>query len=250
MSAAVNAATSRPRRPRRSGRSAVKTSSIGAVLERLREEFPEVTVSKIRFLESEGLVSPERTPSGYRRYTEQDIQRLRYILVTQRDNYLPLKVIREQLEAMDSGQVTALLANGDSGPLVSPENFRAPTLTRLTDSDVADGAGVDPTFVAELVSARLLSPDAAGFFTNDDVQIARNVVALEGLGLELRHLRTLRTAARRHADLIGHVVDPTARRTTEGSLARAEETAQQMSALIVSLHASLLKNAVREELDR
>lgn len=249
MSAAANAATSHPERPRRRPRKSAKTASIGKVLERLREEFPEVTVSKIRFLESEGLVSPERTPSGYRRYTEQDVQRLRYILVTQRDNYLPLKVIREQLEAMDSGQVAALLGAGDARPLVAPENFRAPTLTRLTDNDVADAAGVDPTFVAELVAARLLSPDSSGFFTNDDVEIARTAVTLSGLGLELRHLRTLRTAARRHADLIGHVVDPVARRSGEGGRARAEETAQQMSALLVSLHASLLKNAVREEID-
>ena len=86
--------------------------SIGVVLERLRTEFPDVTVSKIRFLESEGLITPQRTASGYRRFTEEDVERLRYILVTQRDNYLPLKVIREQLEAMDSGHVTAILSAG------------------------------------------------------------------------------------------------------------------------------------------
>lgn len=90
-------------------RTGMKTMSIGVVIKRLREEFPDVTVSKIRFLESEGLISPERTQSGYRRFTDADVDRLRYILVTQRDNYLPLKVIREQLEAMDKGSVAALI---------------------------------------------------------------------------------------------------------------------------------------------
>ena len=123
-----------------------KTMSIGVVLERLRAEFPDVTVSKIRFLESEGLITPQRTASGYRRFTEEDVERLRYILVTQRDNYLPLKVIREQLEAMDSGHVTALLsaASSDAEPMISPENFRAPVATHLTATDVAEQAQAHP----------------------------------------------------------------------------------------------------------
>ena len=125
--------------------------SIGVVLEQLRVEFPDVTVSKIRFLESEGLISPQRTASGYRRFTEKDVQRLRYILVTQRDNYLPLKVIREQLEAMDSGAVTSILTKAQVEPMISPDNFRAPTSTRLTDVDVADQAGVDEAFIGVLL---------------------------------------------------------------------------------------------------
>ena len=100
--------------------------SIGVVLKRINEEFPDVTVSKIRFLESEGLVSPSRTSSGYRRYTEDDVERLRYILITQRDHYLPLKVIREQLEAIDAGEVTSIMSTSSSTPVVSPENFRDP----------------------------------------------------------------------------------------------------------------------------
>ena len=126
--------------------------SIGVVLERLREEFPDVTVSKIRYLESEGLITPQRTASGYRRFTDADVERLRYILVTQRDNYLPLKVIREQLEAMDSGEVAALMApDAESGaPMVSPENFRAPASTKLTDTDVAAQDETDAATVAEL----------------------------------------------------------------------------------------------------
>ncbi|GAB3591766.1 MerR family transcriptional regulator [Corynebacterium faecale] len=225
--------------------------SIGVVLERLNAEFPDVTVSKIRFLESEGLITPERTASGYRRFTESDVERLRYILVTQRDNYLPLKVIREQLEAMDNGSVTAILGAGGAGgaePLVSPEKFRAPALTRLTDSDVADKAGVSVEILSELVSAKLIKPDAAGFFTHDDVLIANTAGALRDMGFDLRQLRSLGNAATRQADLITQVADPVARGKSDVARQRAEELAQQMCSLVVSMHASLVKNATREQL--
>lgn len=98
-----------------------KTMSIGVVLENLQQQFPDVTVSKIRFLESEKLIAPSRTASGYRRFTEDDVERLRYILTQQRDNYTPLKVIREQLDAMDSGQVTAIVGAGKTSTLVSAD---------------------------------------------------------------------------------------------------------------------------------
>ncbi|RNE49719.1 MerR family transcriptional regulator [Corynebacterium alimapuense] len=223
--------------------------SIGKVLEQLRAEFPDVTVSKIRFLESEGLISPQRTASGYRRFAKEDVQRLRYILVTQRDNYLPLKVIREQLEAMDSGSVAAILTAGEADQMVSPENFRAPADTRLTDTDVAVQSGADASMVAELISAGLITPDAAGFFTADDVRIVTTAEALRGFGFDARHLRSLRNTARRQADLIGQVVGPLAKSSAPSSKQRAEEIGQQMSALTVSLHASLVKNALRDELN-
>ena len=130
--------------------------SIGVVLERLREEFPDVSLSKIRFLESEGLITPQRTASGYRRFTDEDVERLRYILVTQRDNYLPLKVIREQLEAMDSGQVTAIMSGADAEPMVSADNFRAPADTKLSDEDVAEQANTDQATVAQLCRVECL----------------------------------------------------------------------------------------------
>lgn len=222
--------------------------SIGVVLERLNAEFPDVTVSKIRFLESEGLISPERTASGYRRFTESDVERLRYILVTQRDNYLPLKVIREQLEAMDNGSVAALHGAGGAQPLVSPENFRAPALTRLTDSDVAAQSGLTVEAVAELVAARLIKPDVSGFFTNDDVAIVANAGALREMGFDLRQLRSLATVAVRQADLISQVADPVARGKSDVAHQQAEELAQQMCSLVVSMHTSLVKNATREQL--
>lgn len=223
--------------------------SIGVVLERLNAEFPDVTVSKIRFLESEGLITPERTASGYRRFTESDVERLRYILVTQRDNYLPLKVIREQLEAMDNGSVTAILSGSSSAtPLVSPEKFQAPAITRLTDSDVAEKAGVNVELVVDLVNTRLIKPDAAGFFTNDDVAIAGTAASLQSMGFDLRRLKSLGNAASRQADLIAQVASPVAQGKSDVARQQAEEMAQQMCSLVVSMHASLVKNATREQL--
>lgn len=223
--------------------------SIGVVLEQLRGEFPDVTVSKIRFLESEGLITPKRTASGYRRFTDGDVERLRYILVTQRDNYLPLKVIREQLEAMDSGAVTAILSANRAAPMISPENFRAPVITRLTDSDVAEQAETTEDSVLELVDANIITPDGAGYFTADDVQVVGTALALKEFGFDIRHLKSLRNTAHRQAGLIGQVAAPVAMSKGEGAKQRAEELSQQMTALVVSLHASLVKTSLREELD-
>ena len=193
--------------------------SIGVVLEQLRVEFPDVTVSKIRFLESEGLISPQRTASGYRRFTEKDVQRLRSILT------------KAQVE-----------------PMISPDNFRAPTSTRLTDVDVADQAGVDEAFIGVLLREGLIKPDASGHFTADDIRIATTAWALQEFGFDARHLKSLRNAATRQAGLIGQVATPVARSRSDVARQRAEELSQQMTALVVSLHADLVKTSLRDEL--
>ncbi|AWB81935.1 MerR family transcriptional regulator [Corynebacterium yudongzhengii] len=223
--------------------------SIGVVLEHLNAEFPDVTVSKIRFLESEGLITPQRTKSGYRRFTDVDVERLRYILTTQRDNYLPLKVIREQLEAMDSGEVTSLMGSGDTEPMIKPENFAAPVRTRLTSEDVASQAGCTEADVADLVAAGLIKPDVSGFFTADDVRVVTTAMSLKDYGFRADQLKRLRTAAHRHADLISQVAGPLAQGRDDTAKQRAEEYGQQISALVVSLHASLVKAALREEFE-
>lgn len=227
-------------------RLSAKTMSIGVVLDRLREEFPDVTVSKIRFLESEGLITPERTASGYRRFTDEDVERLRYILITQRDNYLPLKVIREQLDAMDSGKVAAVIT--EPAPAVSAESFRPAAPVRLTDTEVAERAKTTDADVAELIKAGIIAPDASGLFSAVDVQIATTAAALKEFGLDARHLKTLRTAASRQADLVTRVTDPIAHSGKDSARQEADELAQQISALIVSLHASLVKSELRNQL--
>ena len=227
-----------------------KTMSIGVVLERLRQEFPDVTVSKIRFLESEGLITPQRTASGYRRFTEQDVERLRYILVTQRDNYLPLKVIREQLEAMDAGQVSAVLTAVEAEPVISPETFRAASSTKLTDQEVATQAGASEVMINELIQLGLITPDSAGLFASEDVRIASTVVALQEFGFDSRHFKSIRAAAARQADFIAQVTGPVAKSGKPAAHHNADEMGQRISALLVTLHASLIKNDIREHLAR
>lgn len=219
-----------------------KTMSIGVVLERLRVDFPDVTVSKIRFLESEGLVSPQRTASGYRRFTEADVDRLRYVLTTQRDHYLPLKVIREQLEAMDAGKLSAV--DTPAEPLIAPEKFRAATSTRLSDGELATQAKSPVEFVGELVEAGIIAPDRAGLFTSDDLAIVSAASALNDMGLGVRQIKMIRTSALREADMISQICGGAAGSKRQQNA----DKAQQASAQLVSLHASLMKSALRSEL--
>ncbi|WP_442891866.1 transcriptional regulator FtsR [Corynebacterium sp. Marseille-Q4381] len=241
--------TSAPTRAAAKPAKAAKTMSIGVVLEQLRGEFPDVTVSKIRFLESEGLITPQRTASGYRRFTDEDVERLRYILVTQRDNYLPLKVIREQLEAMDAGKLTAVTP-AEAEPVVSPESFRPAAPVRLTDVELAEQADVDADFVDQLIQSTLIAPDAAGLFTADDVRVVTTAAALRGYGIDARHLKALRTAASRQADLIFQVTEPVAKSGKHSAQQEAEEIGRQMSALVVSLNAALVKSELRRSTSR
>ncbi|MCQ4627197.1 MerR family transcriptional regulator [Corynebacterium sp. CCUG 65737] len=229
--------------PQQAKKTGNKTMSIGVVIQRLREEFPDVTVSKIRFLESEGLISPERTESGYRRFTEADIDRLRYILVTQRDNYLPLKVIREQLEAMDSGDVVVV-----SEQVISSESIGAAKATRLTDKDVAVQAQCEQPFVTKCINAGLIVPDSSGLFSADDVRIVSTAASLAEFGLDGRHLKALRNAAGRQADMVAKVVDPVAKSGKASAKQEADELGQQVASLVVSLNSALVKNELRRGL--
>src|SRR4051794_28025054 len=135
------------------------TRSIGQVLAILRTDFPDISISKIRFLEAEGLVTPQRAPSGYRRYTETDVERLRYVLAVQREQYLPLKVIREHLEQIDRGKAplnlsghTGAAGNGlagsGHGPSPSPATAKQPV--RLTRQELLDASGLTDNALSEL----------------------------------------------------------------------------------------------------
>lgn len=254
--------------------------SIGSVLDLLRPDFPDITISKIRFLESEGLVSPERTPSGYRRFSVADVERLRFVLTAQRDQYLPLKVIKEQLEAIDSGAATlgvrearARAADGAGAAApgrvpgaaptsnltpprrlgvvpgeVSPEELRFDHEIRVTRTDLLQQAGIDEKFLAELIRANLITPGAAGFFDTEAVTLARTAKALSEFGLEARHLRAFKLAADREAAMVAQIAAPIAKGRDADARARAEETVRELAALSLTLHTSLVKTAVRAAL--
>lgn len=232
--------------------------SIGAVFELLRSDFPDVTISKIRFLEEQGLVTPERTGSGYRRFTAYDCARLRFILTAQRDQYLPLKVIKDQLDAQPDGELpTAGSGYGVPRLVGAPADERsgrpadvAPAQVRLSREDLLTRSGVGPDLLSALVKNGVIKPGPAGFFDEHAVVIAQCAHALADYGIEPRHLRAFRSAADRQSDLIAQIAGPLDTTGRSGSRDRADELAREVAALAITLHTSLIKSAVRDVLDR
>jgi DNA-binding transcriptional MerR regulator len=231
--------------------------SIGAVLDLLRGDFPDVTISKIRFLETEGLVTPERTASGYRRFTAYDCARLRFILTAQRDQYLPLKVIKAQLDAQPDGELPQTGSAYGVPRLVSvtgadgqASDGLAATQARLRREDLLARSGVDEALLSELVKGGIIKPGPAGFFDEHAVVIAQCARALADYGVEPRHLRAFRSAADRQSDLIAQIAGPVVKAGKAGARDRADDLAREVAALAITLHTSLIKSAVRDVLDR
>lgn len=230
--------------------------SIGEVLSMLRGDFPDVTISKIRFLESEGLVEPERTPSGYRKFNHDDVRRLRYVLAAQRDHYLPLRVIKDHLGAIDRGfeppEITAsgprvprAVVAGDESP--GPEAFsRDPAGLRLSRSELTDAAGIGDGLLDQIEAYGLVTaPAPGGHYDGDALAVARTVAEMSAFGIEPRHLRPFKAAADREAGLVEQVVSPLQRQRSSEARGRAEEATRELAALSVRLHALLVKAALR-----
>ena len=228
--------------------------SIGAVLDLLRSDFPDVTISKIRFLESEGLVTPQRSPSGYRRFTAYDSARLRFILTAQRDQYLPLKVIKAQLDSQPDGALPERESLYPVPRLVGVDDQRrpaaAPVPVRLSREDLRERSGVGEDLLAALRKAGIITTGPGGFFDEHSVVIAQCAAALAEYGVEPRHLRASRSAADRQSDLSAQIAGPVGKAGTTGARDRADELAREVAALAISLHTSLIKSAVRNVLDR
>ena len=236
--------------------------SIGAVLELLRPDFPDVTISKIRFLEAEGPVTPQRSGSGYRRFTAYDCARLRFILTAQRDQYLPLKVIKAQLDAQPDGELPTAAspygvprlvqdAGADSdGPL--PTAAVAPARVRLSREDVLDQSGSNSAegeeLLAALLKAGVITTGRGGLFDEHAVVIVQCARALAEYGVEPRHLRAFRSAADRQSDLIAQIAGPLMKADKAGARDRADDLAREVAALAITLHTSLVKSAVRDVL--
>lgn len=229
--------------------------SIGEVLAHLRVEFPDTTISKLRFLEAEGLVEPQRTPAGYRKYSWDDVARLRYVLTAQRDQYLPLRVIREQLAAMDRGdeppgrQRPALVAVGPAGEVPQrPEAASADM--RLGRAELVERGGIDDAMLTELERLGLITPRSPGLYDADALAVAQAVAGLAAYGLEPRHLRAFRTAADRELGLFAQLLAPLTRQNDPAARARAAETARELVGLSQRLHAALLRAGLRDTLER
>ena len=224
--------------------------SIGEVLTHLREEFADITISKIRFLESHGLVSPARTASGYRKFSRVDLERLRYILRMQRDHFLPLKVIRDHIDAMDRGlQPPDVGAAAPAAPRVlesteALDRMAVPTNVRLTAAELAAQTGTDAAFVASLGDFALIAPDSSGHFDGLALATATVCATLRGFGMEARHLKTVLQGASRDVDLFAPIVRSARSGKQPASAAQAEELTLQIAGALVSLHALLVRSLI------
>jgi DNA-binding transcriptional MerR regulator len=215
------------------------TISIGEVLRVLKLEFPDVTISKIRFLETEGLVTPERTSSGYRRFSGEHVDQLRAVLRMQRDQYLPLKVIRDHLAegVLEDERPASVIGSG-----LRPEDFRAGAgRLRMSRSELAEAAGLDEAFVAALESNGLIGPNPAGYFDEDALAVAQVAERLQRYGVEARHLRSFRVVTDRESGLIEQIATPYSQPRDRDAKARSQETIRELAALFVQLHAALLR---------
>jgi DNA-binding transcriptional MerR regulator len=248
--------------------------SIGEVLSLLREEFPDITISKIRFLESQGLLDPERTPSGYRKFYEADVERLRWILRQQREHFLPLKVIKGRLaephEAAGPGSAAA--ATGTAAPGAGPSTSTpdgagqgatspgsamtaedvlsagASSVTMTLD-ELATAAALPPERVEELERFGLITSRPVGgtaYYDEEAFVVARLAAGFLRYGVEARHLRIYKNAAEREAGFFEQVVVPLMKQRNPGARRQALDALAELASLGHGLRAAMLRQALRD----
>ena len=224
--------------------------SIGEVLSKLRGEFSDITISKIRFLESEGLIDPQRTPSGYRKFTNVDLERLRYVLAAQRDQYLPLRVIKENLDALDRGLTPSATPGSPAVPRLAtvdgefaPSNFIHDRQLRLSREELLQSSGLLEAQLTQIESFGLIEMKGR-YYDADALSVARAVAEMSSFGIEARHLRSFKTAADREVGLVEQVITPLLRQKNPEAQARAEEVQRELASLSIRLHAALVASGL------
>lgn len=222
--------------------------TIGKVLDLLKPDFPDISISKIRFLEAEGLLSPERALSGYRKYAEADIARLRYILKAQRDHYLPLKVIKDNLDHIDRGlEPPALDTPQPDIPVAPVQASSQPTASsriklpsRVTRQELLTMSQLSEEQLLELEQTLLVvSHPGGGYFERASLQVAMLVGRLHGFGFGTQHFRAVQHAAHHEVKLVELAATNLARRGADGP-----EQANTMMKLVVNLHAALMHQSL------
>lgn len=233
--------------------------SIGEVLTLLQDDFPDVSISKIRFLESRGLVEPHRAPSGYRKFAAADVDRLRWILSMQRDHFLPLRVIKERL---DQGLDLDIAPGSDAGdeaasdaavPRPVSSRFRdpGPSADDLDPIDLARLAGLSAQQLDQLIKFGLLDPHDDGHgprFTRDELKVAKAASSFLKHGIEPRHLKAWRVAAEREAGMLEQIVMPVTRKGSPESAARAREVADDLVDMGNVIRETIIVKVLRERL--
>ncbi|GAA1184384.1 MerR family transcriptional regulator [Ornithinimicrobium humiphilum] len=237
--------------------------SIGAVLRELQPDFPDLTISKIRYLETEGLISPERRSSGYRLFSEADIARLRFILTAQRDRFWPLKVIKDALDRLDRGLDVPELARpaGEGEPAGEPAReeggavvtdlsaaaLRRRRAIRLSPAELRERTGLDRAAYGQLKAFGLLRTDSSGRHHADDLDVATAAASLARYGLEARHLRSFRIGADRELGIAQQILEPLRRRQARGAAGPDPEQAEaELLSTMLSLHVALVRSGLSQ----
>ena len=225
------------------------TRSIGEVINQLRDEFPDLSVSKIRFLEGQGLIDPQRSPSGYRMFSEDDVNRIQYILREQRDHFLPLKVIKSKLTAWERGEEVTV--RPESGP--PPESYFGGSGISMTRDELGRSSGLTRRQIIDLVDQGVLQPTelpgGKQVFRDDDLIIARAGYRLLARGLEGRHVRGLRLAADRETDLLAQLVVPLLRHRNPDNRRRAAEILADCAQAGAELQEGIVRTRLRRLLE-
>jgi DNA-binding transcriptional MerR regulator len=225
--------------------------SIGEVLDSVRADFPDVSISKIRFLEAEGLITPKRTGSGYRMFYADDVSRLRYILTLQRDHFLPLKVIRERLAEADSngGYPAATIAapaapTTPEAPAASeqPVNMAGVSLTK---AELATAAGLTDAQMRELEDFAILDGGAESY-NEDDLVVAKAARRFFDFGVQARHLKMYRQMAEREAAFFEQIVTPASRRRDPGAAGEAARSLHELAGLSRQMREAALRASLRD----
>ena len=221
--------------------------SIGQVLASLKAEFPDISISKIRFLETEGLLSPERAPSGYRRYGAADVERLRYVLTVQRDHYLPLRVIREHLEMMDRGMSPPTpdpLRPTPDAPAATPAGNGHATPPRpplrMNRQDLLEASGLSEAALLELERNQIVMPRrGTTSYGREALMLATAARRLAEYGIDARHLRAFKMSADREVSLVEQAIAPYVRRAGGN-----KDVSGEVTQLVIGFHAALVRTAM------
>lgn len=218
---------------------AAKLLTIGKVLNQLTAEFPDLTPSKLRFLEEQGLVTPQRTESGYRKFTESDVERLRIVLELQRDKYLPLKVIREYLADLDAGKKPTLPGEStvNSAHVRQIRNRKFSLIEMIAETAISDD------LLQQAQQVQLLGQEP---FETSEVEIARALVHLQRFGIAPRHLRGLKAAADREIGVIEGVIAPVLRKNDTGARSRAAHYAAEIENQFAAIRGELIRAVINK----
>lgn len=218
-----------------------KPLSIGEVINLLRDDFPDVSVSKIRFLESQGLIDPSRSDSGYRQFDAEDLARLRFILQQQRDHFLPLKVIRSKLTLWERGE------DLNSKTTSTVDSSGEP----LSRSDLLRRSGLSDEQLDDLIGAGVIKPLAdSTVFSAESGTAAVEAKRLMDMGLEARHLRSVRLSVDREADLLIQLTAPLVRANNAEAQAQAQDLLESGAGSVNAMHRALLNGELKQQLSQ